>query len=126
MKVQSYEDVESKSVEMEGAIGCRMRLLISQEQGAPNFAMRLFEIEPGGHTPRHAHPYEHEVFILEGQGIVVEGDEQHPLEAGDVVFVQPNEVHQFRNHKKTPLKLLCLVPHSSAGAKVTLAPDCKG
>ena len=126
MKVQSSEDVESKPVEMEGAAGCCMRLLISSEQGAPNFAMRLFEIEPGGHTPRHAHPYEHEIFILEGQGMVVEGDQQHPLKAGDVVFVQPNEVHQFRSHEKTPLKLLCLVPNSSAGQKVTLAPDCRG
>lgn len=113
MKVQDHRRVESAPVTMEGAVGCTVRWLVGQEDGAPNFAMRQFEVQPGGHTPRHSHPYEHEVFVLEGAGEVYEGDEAHPLKAGDVVYVAPDEVHQFRNTGPAPLKFLCLVPNSA-------------
>ncbi len=124
MKVKSYEDVPSQAVEMPGASGCRVRWLVGEQEGAPNFAMRQFEVAPGGFTPRHSHPYEHEVFVLEGQGIVFEGDTQRPLQPGDVVYVAPDDIHQFRNTGDAPLKFLCLVPNSSQGQQVTVAPEC--
>ncbi len=124
MKVNHYEQVESKPVEMEGASGCQVRWLVGEPDGAPTFAMRQFEVAPGGYTPRHSHPYEHEVFVLDGHGEVVEGDQPHPLKAGDVVFVTPNEIHQFRNTGPTAMKFLCMVPNSATGKKVTVAPEC--
>ncbi len=86
--------------------------------------MRQFEVAPGGFTPRHSHPYEHEVFVLEGNGVVFEGDKEHKLSAGDVVFVVPDEVHQFRNTGDVPLKFLCMVPNSSSSQKVIVAAEC--
>ena len=124
MKVNSCEQVAQQPVEMEGSQGCQVRWLLGERDGAPNFAMRQFEVAPGGFTPRHSHPYEHEVFILEGHGEVFEGDSPHPLAAGDVVFVKPDEVHQFRNTGDVPLKFLCLVPNSATGKAVTVAPEC--
>lgn len=124
MKVNSCEQVAQQPVEMEGSQGCQVRWLLGERDGAPNFAMRQFEVAPGGFTPRHSHPYEHEVFILEGRGEVFEGDSPHPLAAGDVVFVKPDEVHQFRNTGDVPLKFLCLVPNSATGKAVTVAPEC--
>ncbi len=112
MKVKAYQQVESEAVAMEGAVNCTVRWLIGEADGAPNFAMRQFEIAPGGHTPKHHHPYEHEVFVLEGEGVVLEGDQEHRLCAGDVVLVSPDEIHQFRNTSSAPLKFLCLVPNS--------------
>jgi quercetin dioxygenase-like cupin family protein len=110
MKVVSYKDVEAKEAD-EGALKVNVRWLITREMGAPNFAMRLFEVEPGGHSPFHNHPWEHEVFILEGEGLVVGGKGEKKLKAGDAVFVPPNEQHQFKNNSKKKLKFLCLVPH---------------
>src|SRR5882757_1191151 len=104
MKVHHLEDVPSAPVDMPGSSGCQVRWLIGEREGAPNFAMRQFEVEPGGHTPKHSHPYEHEVFVLEGSGVVLEGEAEHPLSAGDFVLVTPGEVHQFRNTGATPLK----------------------
>ena len=127
MKVNHYEQVPAQPVEMKGASGCTVRWLVDAGDGAPNFAMRQFEVSPGGYTPRHNHPYEHEVFVLEGEGVVFEGDEEHALKAGDVVFVAPDEVHQFRNTGSAPLKFLCLVPNSAAAAaatKPTVQPEC--
>lgn len=124
MKVSNYERVEQAPVTMEGAEGCHVRWLVDEKQGAPNFAMRQFEVAPGGYTPKHSHPYEHEVFVLEGEGTVLEGDAEHPLRAGDFVLVLPDEIHQFRNTGSAPLKFLCLVPNSSAGQQVTVAAEC--
>ncbi len=124
MKVNHYEKVVQAPVTMEGAFGCQVRWLVDEQQGAPNFAMRHFEVAPGGYTPRHSHPYEHEVFVLEGTGVVYEGDQEHRLAPGDVVLVVPGEVHQFRNTGEVPLKFLCLVPNSSASQKVTVAAEC--
>lgn len=124
MKLNHYESVEAKTVEMEGADGCSVRWLVSEADGAPNFSMRQFEVKPGGHTPRHAHPYEHEVFILEGQGEVLEGTKKHQLKRGDVLFIEPNEVHQFRNPTDQPLKFLCLIPNAAANQRVTVVPEC--
>lgn len=111
MLVRNYEAVDSAPVTMPGAENCTVRQLIGQDQGAPNFAMRQFTVAPGGFTPRHSHDYEHEVFVLEGQGVVYEGDQEHPLAAGDTVYVAPNEIHQFRNTGTDPLKFICLIPH---------------
>ena len=124
MKVTASESVEAKEVQMEGASGCTVRQLVGQHDGAPTFAMRQFEVAPGSHTPRHFHGYEHEVYVLEGQGVVYEGDTAHPLKAGDVVLVKPDEVHQFRNTGDGPMKFLCLIPNSATDKKVTVVPEC--
>jgi len=124
MKVSSYEAVEQQPVDMPGAVGCRVRWLIGQNEQAPNFAMRQFEVEVGGHTPQHSHPYEHEVFVLEGQGVVLEQEVEHPLQPGDVVYVRPDEVHQFRNTGNSPLKFLCLVPNAALTPDAAVTPEC--
>jgi quercetin dioxygenase-like cupin family protein len=124
MKVQGSASVEQRVVEMEGATGCKVRWLLGQTDGAPNFAMRQFEVQPGGHTPRHHHPYEHEVFVLSGEGVVYEGDTPHPLKSGDVVLIAPDEVHQFKNTGDAPLQFLCLIPNSAASKQVTVVPEC--
>ena len=124
MKVNNYQDISQQPVEMVGSSGCSVRQLLGERDGTPTFAMRQFEVAPGGFTPRHSHPYEHEVFVLEGEGEVFEGTSPHQLRAGDVVFVKPDEVHQFRNTGSGPLKFLCLIPNSATGKKVTIAPEC--
>lgn len=111
MKVFHYTEVKSEEAKEEGASKLKVRWLIAKETGAPNFAMRLFEMAPGGHSPLHSHPWEHEVFVLEGEGVIVGDEGEKRFKAGYVVFVPPGERHQFRNDGDKPLKFLCLVPH---------------
>ena len=70
MQVKNHTEVPANDVTMEGAAGCRVRWLIGEGDKAPNFAMREFEVAPGGHTPKHFHDYEHEVYVLAGSGMV--------------------------------------------------------
>ncbi len=124
MKVVHYEQIESTPVQMPGAAGCRIRCLVGPEDHAPSFSMRQFHVEPGGNTPLHAHAHEHEVFVLEGSGVVMEGEVQHPLRPGTVVFVPPKQPHQFRNTGTQPLKFLCLVPHPLRDMTDSCAAAC--
>ena len=111
MKIFHYNTVKAKNAG-EGASKVTIRWLITKKMGAENFAMRLFEMEPDGYSPLHAHSWEHEVFILEGEGTVFDGEKATAVKAGDVVFVPSDEQHQFKNGGKKPLKFLCLVPYA--------------
>ena len=124
MKVLHYEQVPSTPVAMEGSSGCQIRCLIGPDDGAPSFTMRQFEVAPGGHTPRHSHAYEHQVFVLEGTGVVLDSAGEHPLRPGMVVLVTPQELHQFRNTGPGPLKFLCLIPHPLRGMSGTCVAAC--
>jgi len=124
MQMKKLQEVPASEVTMEGATGCRVRSLVGETDNAPNFAMREFEVAPGGHTPKHFHDYEHEVYVLAGQGTILDGDLERPLAEGDVVFVAPNDVHQFRNTGDKPMRFLCLIPNSATGRAVTVVPEC--
>ena len=110
MKVQAIERHGQSDVEMEGATGARMRMLIGPDDAAANFHMRHFEIAPGGHTPHHQHDYEHEILILRGSGVAKSERGDQSFKAGDVIFVPPNEKHQFINNSAECIEFICLIP----------------
>lgn len=124
MKVLPFESIPATPVEQEGAAGCRIRCLIGEADGAPSFSMRQFEVAPGGHTPKHSHAHEHEVFVLEGTGVVLDGETERRIAPGTAVFVPPNRAHQFRNTGSTPMKFLCLIPHPLRGMSAPCAAAC--
>jgi quercetin dioxygenase-like cupin family protein len=110
MNVQALAAIEQKPVDMPGATRTKMRMLVGPADGATNFHMRQFEVEPGGHTPHHQHDYEHEILILAGQGTARSPEGDRPFKAGDVIWVPPNETHQFINSGPETLKFICLIP----------------
>ena len=101
--------VSLQPVQMAGVSGATMAIMVGRGDGAPNFALRQFRVEGGGNTPRHAHDYEHEVFIVSGSGTVLLGGKEQPLRAGDVLYVPADHEHQFKASAEG-LRFLCLVP----------------
>jgi len=111
MLIKKVQDVPAAQVDMDGAKDVKVRVLFGPKDGAPTFAMRIFEIDKDGHTPFHEHPFEHEVMVLQGELAVVTQEGQIPITVGDVLMVLPGEKHQFRNlSPKEPARMLCLVP----------------
>jgi len=106
-----YTDVDLEEPSEQGIKDMKVRWLISKKDGAENFAMRLFEVKPGGYSPLHQHDWEHEVFILEGNGTVKNKTHEESFKQGDVFFVPPMEWHQFVNTGDKTLKFLCLIPY---------------
>ena len=107
MLVRDYRDVQAQET---GLDGVTVRWVISVPEGAPNFAMRVFEVQPGAVTPHHQHPWEHEVFVVAGTGEALGEDGVHPLSPGTTVFVPPMEKHQFRNTGDEVLRFICVIP----------------
>jgi len=90
--------------------GVSVRRLIGPSEGALHFALRYFEIEPGGWSSLDQHSHDHGVVVLRGQGQALLGQEECRIAFGDVVYIPPYEVHQFRNVGDEALGLLCIVP----------------
>lgn len=110
MKIEKSSKISKSPVKIDGAKDVEIRWLISKEDGAEHFAMRMFEVQPGGHTPLHTHTEEHEVFIIEGQGALVYEGREHPFEAEHVIFVPSNKEHRFKNTGCGLLRMLCIIP----------------
>jgi quercetin dioxygenase-like cupin family protein len=110
MKITRLESVEKTPVNMEGAAGAFRQLPIGKADGAPNFSIRVFTLEPGGHTPHHIHESEHLNYVLTGEGVAMEAEEPRPIKQGDFILVTPNELHQYRNTGDGPLMFMCMVP----------------
>ena len=110
MKVIPYNDISPTHFDNELAKGVAGRVLIGKNDGANNFCMRIFEIAPGGHTPKHTHPWEHEMFIHAGNGEIYCGGGWTEILPGHVAFIPANNEHQIKNTGNTLLKVVCLVP----------------
>ena len=106
MKVQNYRQVEG----IKPVPGVTMRVVAGPDEKAPTFVMRVFEIEPGSGTPHHAHPWEHEMYVVKGQGTLKSGNTEKPLQEGDAITVLADEPHGIFNTGKELLTVICVVP----------------
>lgn len=113
MKHKHYTEIPLKKVDNIDVKGVSLNIGISLEDGAPNYVMRLFHVEAGGHTPFHKHPWEHEVFIVSGNGTLVLKKEQRNFRIGDFIFLEPGILHQFKNTGTEELQFICVVPKTA-------------
>lgn len=116
MRVVKPTDVAPKPMGEYGMPGVTLREIFTAATGAPTFALRHFEVAVGSTAHSHFHPWEHEVYILEGEGEIVGADGAAPFRAGDCCYTAPNELHQFRNTGDTPLRFLCVIPNEPSVA----------
>ncbi|MCD6415105.1 MAG: cupin domain-containing protein [Planctomycetes bacterium] len=92
-----------------------MWVLLPEQIGVPNFVLRYFQVPPHGASGYGKHPYEHEIFVVTGQGVLkgrtLDGQPvEQAIRPGDAAFIAPNEEHQFRNEGDEPLGMVCVVP----------------
>jgi len=106
MRIISYKEIETK--EVEGSSKLKIRWL--NTESSSNFAVRHCEIEPGGYSPYHKHPWEHEMYVLEGNGSAIGDKESKSIRSGDSISIPSEEAHQIKNTGNKPLKLLCMIP----------------
>lgn len=110
MLIRNIDQTGMSPVQMEGVSGASMAVMVGRADGAPHFSIRQFRVEAGGHTPRHSHDYEHEVYVVSGRGTVHLSGEVRGIGAGDVIYVPADEEHQFRADAGDGLRFLCVVP----------------
>lgn len=105
-----WEGVNPQDYLSPGVQGATVRWLIGPQEKAPHFAMRYFEVDPHGWTSLDSHEHDHGVMILRGRGRVLLGDDEVEVSFGDIVYIPPYELHQFKNVGREPLGFLCVIP----------------
>ncbi len=108
MPVIKFSDAEV--IKVKRGTETTMQVLISSEEG-PNFAMRRFEIQPGGGMPMHTNTVEHEQLVLSGRARVHLGDEVYEVEKDDVLFVPAGLPHSYESIGEEPYAFICSVPN---------------
>ena len=94
--------------------------ILGSTDGVPNYLM-LYNgaMSPGqvSHpdTGGHVHPWEHVVFVLQGQATLVCGGESYTVSQGDAVMVPPDILHQWRNETDAPMTRVTFNPLESEG-----------
>jgi quercetin dioxygenase-like cupin family protein len=110
--VRRRDQVPVSTVMGDDLVGVTKQLLVGRDEGWDGWAMRLFTVAPGGHTPRHTHDWPHINVVLSGRGILhVDGDD-HTIQAGTSGFVPAGSSHQFTNSGDQPLEFVCIVPEA--------------
>ncbi len=110
-KVGHYTEVEEEKVPENMGSYTTVRWVISEKDGAPTYAMRVFRIGVGGHINPHSHPWEHEIFVLKGQGTVRIGERHYEVGEGFFLYIPPNVVHEYWNTGITPWEIICTIPN---------------
>jgi quercetin dioxygenase-like cupin family protein len=106
VKVRNYHEVQADTE----VPGVALHTVISADD-APNFALRVIEVQVGASTPLHTHGWEHEVFVLSGRGKVRGAEGERDLAPNDAVFVAPDEEHCFTNTGEELFRFVCCIPH---------------
>ncbi|EGD51179.1 Cupin 2 conserved barrel domain protein [Thermoanaerobacter ethanolicus JW 200] len=60
-------------------------------------------IYPTGTTTGHAHDEEEVYFVVQGEGVMVVGNDEFPIKPGDALYVPPREFHTTRQVGNIPL-----------------------
>ena len=110
IKIKKKVELSPNIMDGEEVSGIKFYPIITAKDGAPNFAMRLFEIDPNGYTPKHTHDWEHEVFIVSGSGYVFKDGREIPIEKDTFLLVPEGELHQFIAGEDG-MNMVCIVPN---------------
>lgn len=111
MIIKKVESVPKEPVDDAGVQGVKKQVLLGPADGAPNFTLRQFTVEPGGYTFYHKHDYEHEIYVIAGSGIARSAHGETPISPQTIILINAGEVHQIVNHGTEELVFLCLIPN---------------
>ncbi len=84
-----------------------LHVLLRSADSPHRMAAMTVEVKPGGLVPPHRHRDEEEgYFVLSGELVLLVGDREHCLRAGDFAHVPPRTVHGYRNATAQPVRFL--------------------
>jgi len=108
--IGNIKDLQKHEVTHPAALNAAMKVLVSPSEGWEGYVMRVVEVEVGGFTPRHSHPWPHINYMIEGEGYVLYDNELKEVESGSFAFIPSGMEHQFQNRGNKVFKFICIVP----------------
>lgn len=105
-------DVCREVVDFPGAVDSYIQWIFSKYDDTRDMSMRCFTIEAGGSIPTHSHPWEHVMYVLQGNGEIFSDKENFAVSEGDAIFIPENEQHGYRNTGKNAFVFICIIPNT--------------
>ncbi len=85
-----------------------MKVLVSPEEGWEDNVLRVFELEPGGYTPKHSHDWPHINYVIEGEGALFLNGKENPIKAVHMLMYQiTNDTSSKCRRYKAAFYLYC-------------------
>jgi quercetin dioxygenase-like cupin family protein len=88
-----------------------IQVLLGPDEGAPNFVMRRFTMEPGGGIPTHSNDVEHEQYVLRGRARITVGGDVYEVGPDDTLYIPAGVRHSYEV-LEGPFEFLCVVPNA--------------
>jgi len=110
MIVSHIRDVMGEKIENPKVKGVLKKVLVSPKEGWEGYVMRVFELDAGGYSPKHTHPWPHINYILKGKGILHLDGKDYDIEEGSFAYIPGNKIHTFSNTGEEKLSFICIVP----------------
>ena len=112
MFTKKVNDVELAVANQDGAVNAGLRWVLGPKDEMPNCHLRVVELGEAGKSMHHQHDYEHQVFVLEGNGWLV-GE-------NDKLELKPGIAPMFRQMKFTNFRMLVKRPSNSSALSLKL------
>ena len=110
MKVHPVNEIPKEPVTAFGSTGTFIQWLRKPEE-ASHFMLRRFELVKSAQIGVHQHPEEHQMFILTGPIILIDGEgAETRANTGDFVYMPPEELHGYKNPNEFTVSFLCGIP----------------
>lgn len=98
-------------IEEDGAKGVSLQWLSQDNlEKSPKFCMRKVFIEKNGCTPGRQTSWEHQIYILAGDGKLIEKTKERHVSAGDIIIIKENIFFKLENVGYETLVYLDIVP----------------
>ncbi len=94
----------------------KRRLLSAAELRQDGALVQVVVVPPGSHIPPHRHRASVEVYVVtRGACELVVNGAQREMRPGDVLLMEPGDVHELTNHGDEPFELLVFKTNAGEG-----------
>ena len=92
----------------------KRRLLSADELRQPGALLQVVVVPPGSHIPPHSHATSVEVYVVtRGACELTVNGERHEMRPGDVLLMEPGDVHALTNRGEEGFELLVFKTNAS-------------
>ena len=85
--------------------GVLLTSLVDGDTGATKISSGVAEFAVGASAPTHYHNAEESVIVIEGEGVMVIGGEEHHVKPNDAAFITPGTHHRIINTGDKPFRI---------------------
>lgn len=111
MQKKFVKDIRREDIPLDGASNAQMQWIFSRYDGTATYSFRRFIMHPKGKIPEHSHPWEHIIYILEGEGFITEDGTEYRARSGHALYIKPNKLHGYENRNGNDFIFLCIIPN---------------